>query len=110
MEIFVCIICLILAAYCVFLFVRNENVFDFRTDVTTHCFARLYDFLDSCSSDKELLQKQNEYEKIKIQAFDIISKYSYERMLFSFKPLVLDAWYTPEEIDFIMEQIPLSED
>lgn len=33
--------------------------------------------------------------------YQIIDKYSYEQILFSFKPFKLEAWFTLEEIKFI---------
>lgn len=33
--------------------------------------------------------------------YDLFNKYSYDDMVYSFKPLTLEAWYTEEEIKVI---------
>lgn len=35
------------------------------------------------------------------KAYEICDKYNYEDMLYSLKPLTLEAWYTEEEIKIL---------
>lgn len=63
---------------CFYLLLRNGKVYDFRTKI-----------IESAN-----LANYREVKKLH-------DKYSYEKMLFSFKPLKLEAWFTEEEIKIL---------
>lgn len=65
------------------LFIRNQLVWGFRIKLTKLCYARELEHTDKYDFEYTL---------------DLNNKYSYTRMLFSFKPLKLKYWFTEEEI------------
>jgi len=80
---------------------RNENVYNFRIEVINKCYDVLGSFLESLKNDKELNERHEELEQLKMKKDEILSKHSYESMVFSLKPLKLKYWYTNEEIEFM---------
>lgn len=65
--------------YCFFLFYRNIKVLKFRLALTDLVF--------------------NDFDYMK--KLDIQNRVSYEQMLFSFKPLKLESYYSTEEIKIL---------
>lgn len=59
---------------------RNDKVYDFRS---------------------KLLSKTGIFDKLYEEKQKIWNKYSYEDMLNSKKPLTLEEWFTPEEINIL---------
>ena len=65
------------------LFIRNQLVWGFRIKLIKLRYARELEHIDKYDFKYTL---------------DLNNKYSYTRMLFSFKPLELKYWFTEEEI------------
>lgn len=65
---------------------RNNKVLDFRLKIINLEYQRSLEAI-----------KQGLYFKHK----DLYNKYSYNKMLYSIKPLKLKYWFTEEEIKFI---------
>ena len=80
---------------------RNEKVYDFRIEINNKCYGVLRDFLDSLKDDKELYERYGEYKQLEMKESEILSKHSYESMLYSLKPLKPEYWFTNEEIEFM---------
>jgi len=80
---------------------RNNKVYAFRREVTDKCYNVLTSFLDSLKDDEELHQRHEEFEQLDMMKDEILSKHSYESMVFSLRPLKLEHWYTKEEIEFM---------
>lgn len=80
---------------------RNNKVCDFQIEISHKCCDVLINFLESLKDDKEFSERYGEYEQLKMKKDEILSKHSYESMLFSLKPLKLEHWYTKEEIEFM---------
>lgn len=73
----------------VFMLARNSEVLYLRLDIIK--LAASYDI-------RHKLLKDTEYE----DAFEwFVKKYTYNNMLYSFKPLKLEYWYSKEELDKI---------
>jgi hypothetical protein len=85
----------------IYYFWRNKNVHNFRIEVINKCYDVLISFLDSLKDDKELNERYEQLERLKMKKDEILSKHSYYSMLFSLKPLKLEHWYTEEEIEFM---------
>lgn len=80
---------------------RNNKVCVFRIEINHKCHDVLDNFLYSLKNDEELYQRYGEYEQLEIKMNEILSKHSYESMLFSLKPLKPKYWFTNEEIEFM---------
>lgn len=63
---------------CIYLDQRNNSVYAFRRKIMLECSWRNY-----------------------CEVYKILRRHSYKRMLFSFKPLKLEAWFTIDEIKTI---------
>lgn len=87
----ICVIYIIFMICCLFLLFRNLSVYTFR---------------------KELLKLTSKYQTRHMMdekwnknggAWEwFLGKYTYDDMMFSFKRLRLESWYTKEEIEEIM--------
>ena len=82
--IILCFICALLVAS-FYVMIRNHRVYKFQD---------------------EFVKRRAEYEETDRMIKRITSK-SYERMVFSFKPLKLEYWYSEEEIAFIKKGMKL---
>lgn len=66
----------------VYTYQRIQKVSDFRSEI-----------IDITHTGGFQLEEELFYKRM-----DLADKYSFNEMLYSFKPLKLEAWYTPEEI------------
>ena len=80
---------------------RNDAVCRFRIAYMNYCTDVVLSFLDSLKNDAELVERRTQYEQICKIKDTIIDKYSYNKLLFSLKPLKLKNWFTEEEIEFM---------
>ena len=81
----------VLLALAVYIFVRNFFVVKFTRKIIDLCFKHNRRRIEETFG--------GDYESAYKWFF---SKYSYEKFLFSFKPLKLEYWYTKEEIEKLM--------
>lgn len=88
MNILISFIILIVAAN-LYILIRNEKVFVFRA----YILGRAYDELLSI-----LHEDIDKYESMHKEWDKIYDRHSYNKMLFSFKPLKSEHWFTAEEI------------
>lgn len=86
------IILITLAAICniglwlsIYMLYRNDKVCAFRKEILR-------------MAGKESKRRIYEGRADFLDAYDILDKYSYGRMLFSIRPLKLEAWFTEKEI------------
>lgn len=95
------LIILIVIVFCFYLFYRNNNVYCFSVSLNNFLFDELNRILDTYKDDNEFHEDENNYYKIKEKALFLLDKYSYNRYLFSFKPLKIEKWFNKEELEFI---------
>lgn len=86
--IFVVLALSVLAANNYFHFYRNDKVRDFR--------MALLDTVSNTAKKYMAMGRDNWFAP-----YYLYNKYSYDDMVYSFKPLTLEAWYTEEEIKMI---------
>ena len=101
MKIFIFWILIAILIVAIYLLWRNNKVYNFRIKIIDECHIVLNNFLDSLKDDEELHERYEEYKYLKMKKDEILSKHSYESMLFSLKPLKLERWFTNEEIGFM---------
>lgn len=80
---------------------RNRKVCSFYHKINHQANDVVISFLRSLKDDDEFKHRYDEYLQINHKAKMIVEKYTYEDMLFSFKPLKLEYWFTEEEIEFM---------
>lgn len=95
------IILAILIVLCLYFLNRNNKVFNFTTSFSHFLFDELRRVLNTYKDDDELHEDEDNYNYIKEKTLFLLDKYSYNRYLFSFKPLKLEKWFTEEELEFI---------
>lgn len=76
---------------------RNSEVYNFRRIIADTLYARTksktdYIFKQTNWKDK-LIEEKN------LNDYNLLDKYTYDDMLYSFKPLKLEKWYTKEELE-----------
>lgn len=74
--------------YSLYLLHRNDSVYKFRRYIIERVFEA------KIRAINKGVFYLDEYD-------DIYDKYSYDDMLYSFKPLKLEYWFTQEEIDLM---------
>ena len=57
--------------------------------------------LNTYKNNDELHEDENNYNYIKEKTLFLLNKHSYNKYLFSFKPLKLEKWFTKEDLEFI---------
>lgn len=84
--------------FCFWLQIRNSKVFEFRMYLTEQGYNICKKYLDSVEHfDKKAL---NEHEFL-VDVWNSITDISYEKMLFSFKPLKPERWLNEKQLKFL---------
>lgn len=78
-----------LIIFCIYLLFRSHKVLKFRHFLIDLAYKYAYE---------EIIKGNFNYKTVYEQ---FVYKYTYANMLFSFKPLKLESWYTKEEIEKI---------
>ena len=76
--------CVIGIAISIYILHRNDKVFEFRQKII---------YLSSEESTRRIADRDD-----LLAVYDILNQYSYDQMLYSFKPLKLESWFTEEEV------------
>lgn len=69
---------------------RNNKVADFRTYILD---------LISQTASRRIYAGRTDWK----ETYNLLDKYSYKNMLYSFRPLKLKKWFTEEEIEILKE-------
>lgn len=96
------IVLLILIVICFYVLYRNNEVYYFKRILNISLFDELIRILNSYKNDDELHKDENNYNYIKEKVLFLLNKHSYNKYLFSFKPLKLKKWFNEEELEFII--------
>ena len=95
------LILLILAIFSLYLINRNNKVYYFNINLSNFLFDELKRILNTYKDDYEFHEDEKNYYNIKEKIQFLLDKYSYNKYLFSFKPLKLEKWFTKEDLEFI---------
>lgn len=97
-TIFTLLIVLLLSS--IYILIRNNFVYEFVTSLNETCYQvclnhnnKIYD----CNNLEDFIKEHERLEDI----WTSISEISYEKMLFSFKPLKPKYWLNKEQLEFI---------
>ena len=95
------LILLILVALWSYIVIRNNKVCCFTISLGDLLFDELKRILNTYKDDYEFNKDENNYNNIKEKVQLLLDKHSYEKYLYSFKPLKLEKWFTEEDLEFI---------
>ena len=93
---------LAITAICTFYFgfYRNHKVCDFRINLIDRGYSVCKKHLDSIPDEEFTEDKRKEHEHLR-DMWHSITDMSYDKMLYSFKPLKEECWLTKEQIEFL---------
>lgn len=92
---------ILMILYFTYLLYRNNKVYHFSVGLDNFLFDEQKRILDTYKNDGEFFKDEKNYKYIKEKIYALLDKNSYEKYLFSFKPLRLENWFTKEELKFI---------
>lgn len=92
---------IILLVLCFYILYRNNKVYRFETSLCDLIFDELGRILDTYKNDEEFHKDKENYYNIREKAYSLLDKHSYDKYLFSFKPLKIEKWFNKEELEFI---------
>ena len=96
-----CLICLIVSWY---VLIRNEEVCKFQLELIDASYNVMNEYLNTLDPDKiddDTFDKGMEKYRELYEIYDSICNLSYDKMLFSLKPLKANYWLTEEQINFL---------
>lgn len=83
--------------------IRNGMVCIFRITLNHLTSDLVINYINSFENGKGFVQHFSEYECLNKANERLQDKYTYSQMLFSFKPLRLESWFTEDELSFLKE-------
>lgn len=95
------VLLILIMILCLYALNRNNKVHYFITSLSDFLFDELKRIINTYKDDDEFHEDENNYYNIKEKVQFLLYKHSYEKYLFSFKPLKLEKWFTKEELEFI---------
>lgn len=81
-------LCVLIGVLCVFMLYRIRKVSRFRAELIAMIYNTERGLIDRFDNPLPMYQRLN----------DLYNRYSFDDMLYSSRPLRLEAWYTEEEI------------
>ena len=94
-------VALILIGFCFYVLHRNNKVYYFNVGLNDFLFDELKRILNTYKDDCEFHEDENNYNYINEKIQFLLNKNSYNKYLYSFKPLKLEKWFSEEEIEFM---------
>jgi hypothetical protein len=95
------LIVLILIVLWFYIFYRNNKVYYFSISLSHLLFGELKRILNTYKNDDEFSKDEDNLRIISEKVQFLLNKHSYNKYLFSFKPLKLEKWFTKEDLEFI---------
>lgn len=89
-ELIMCTIGIIGFITSIYFFIRNNKVHKFRIYIVDLIHSRACVMIDDGASHRDIFN-----------LWDMLDGISYEEMLFSFKPLKMEYWFTEEELKLL---------
>lgn len=81
--------------------IRNNKVYTFTVSFGHFLFDELMRILNTYKDDNEFSEDEDNWNTIREKVHFLLNKYSYNKYLFSFKPLKLEKWFSKEDLEFI---------
>lgn len=83
---------------------RNFKVYSFLTKINETIHINIVTRVNSYKSDGEFNKDYSNFQQYYNLMNKLRNKYEYNELLFSFKPLKLENWYTEEEIKMLSNE------
>ncbi len=83
---------------------RNFKVYSFLTRINETIHKNIVTRLHSYKSSEEFNKDYNNFQQYYNLMNKLRNKYEYDKLLFSFKSLKLENWYTEEEIKMLFNE------
>ena len=90
METVILIMLTILIWVCVYVLIRNNKVCKFRIYIADLIYSKGCDMINNGASHSDI-----------VELWDMLNDISYDEMLYSFKPLKIEYWFTEEELKLL---------
>ena len=90
-----------LIVFCFYISFRNNKVYCFNVNLCDFLFNEMKRILDTYKNDGEFNDDEKNYFNIRKKVQLLLDKHSYNKYLYSFKPLKIDKWFTKEELEFM---------
>lgn len=103
MKILMLIILITILIICLYIIIRNNSVYRFKTNLNDLGYSILSEYLDNISTDtdnKTFKIYEERFEELR-SIWHSINDISYNKMLYSLKPLKPDRWLTKEQLEFL---------
>ena len=84
----VCSIIVIIISMCVLS--RNDKVYKFRVYIANLIYSKACDMINDGASHQDIFK-----------LWDVLDDISYDEMLYSFKPLKIECWFTDDELELL---------
>lgn len=95
------VVCFVGLAICFYFEMRSNEVYKFRLKVIDKVFGKINEKIWSYNGDEELMAHYNEYTEYRDRLKQIQERHTYDKMLYSLKPLKMEKWFTPEELELL---------
>ncbi len=96
------IICNVVLVAGVYILIRNNRVEMFRIILNHLTSDLILNYLNG-EKEKGFQEHQDEYNYLVQRREHIINKYTYDRMLFSVKPLQISRWFSKEDVEYMQQ-------
>lgn len=87
---YVLIVCSIGVIISMYVLIRNNEVCKFRVYIANLIYFRACDMINDGASHRDVLY-----------LWDMLNDISYDEMLYSFKPLKMECWFTDDELKLL---------
>ena len=94
-------VCIVGLAICFYFETRNNEVYEFRLKVIDKVYDKINKKIFSYKGDEEFTAHYDEYKEYRNKLKKIQQRYTYDEMLYSLKPLKMEKWFTPEELELL---------
>lgn len=94
-------VCTVGLAICFYFAMRNNKVYEFRLKVIDKVFDKIDKKIWSYDGDEEFIAHYHEYIEYRDKLRQIQQRYTYDKMLYSLKPLKMEKWFSPEELELL---------
>ena len=95
------VLLILIIILCLYVLYRNNKVYCFSVVLSDVLFDELKRILYTYKDDNEFHEDEINYNYIKEKVEILLNKNSYNKYLYSFKPLKLEKWFTEEELEFM---------